>query len=270
MRLLFLGDIVGRSGRNAVTERVPELRRVLGLDFVVANVENAAGGFGATEEICHHLFDSGVDVLTSGNHIWSQREIIDFIGFEKRLLRPLNFRAAAPGRGEGLYDLADGRRVLVVNVMGQLFMDPVDDPVAAVETVLGRHGLGDGIDAIIVDVHAEATSEKMSLGHLLDGRVSLVVGSHTHVPTADMQILSHGTAYHTDAGMCGDYDSVIGMEKTVPLSRLRSGLPTGRLAPAGGEATLCGTFVETRSDGLAARIEALRVGGRLQAHVPKP
>lgn len=268
MNLLFLGDIVGRSGRNAVIERMSDLRSKLSLDFVVANVENAAGGFGTTEEICHALYESGVDVLTSGNHIWAQREILDYIDFEPRLLRPINFRAQPPGRGEGTFETRDGRHVLVVNVMTQLFMEPVNEPAAALEAVLARHTLGEDIDAIIVDVHGEATSEKMSLGHFLDGRVSLVVGTHTHVPTADTQILPNGTAFQADAGMCGDYDSVIGMEKTVPLMRLAEGLPGGRLTPASGEATVCGVFVETGSDGLAVRAEPVRVGGRLRQNLP--
>ncbi len=268
MNLLFLGDIVGRSGRKAVFEHVPQLRKDLALDFVVANCENAAGGFGVTEEICRDLFEAGIDVLTSGNHIWSQREILDYISLEERLLRPINFKSSAPGRGSGLFEAPGGRHVLVINVMGQLFMDPVDDPASAVERALDAFPLGETADAVVIDVHAEATSEKMSMGHLVDGHASLVVGSHTHVPTADAQILFNGTAYQTDAGMCGDYDSVIGMEKTVPLLRFRQGIPSGRLTPAGGEGTLCGTFVETSEDGLAKRIEPVRLGGCLSQHLP--
>ena len=269
MNLLFLGDVIGRSGRAAVHAHVPDLRRRLDLDLVIANCENAAGGFGVTEAICHEFFRDGVDVLTSGNHIWSQREIIDYIDFEPRLLRPVNFSGRAPGHGSGIFETGAGARVLVINVMGQLFMPPVDDPAAAVTALLERHRLGTDVEAIMVDVHAEATSEKMSLAQFVDGRASLVVGSHTHIPTADAQILPGGTAYQTDAGMCGDYDSVIGMEKTVPLSRFSDGMPFGRLSPAAGEATLCGTFVALNADGLAARIEPLRVGGRLSQYVPE-
>jgi len=269
MRLLFLGDIVGRAGRQAVFEHVPPLRKELALDFIIANCENAAGGFGVTEEICRDFFGVGIDVLTSGNHIWSQREIVDYIDLEDRLLRPINFRGKAPGRGMGLYAAPEGRHVLVINVMGQLFMEPVNDPAAAVADVLEAYPLGEAADAIVIDIHAEATSEKMSMGQMVDGQASLVVGSHTHIPTADGQILFNGTAYQSDAGMCGDYDSVIGMEKSVPLMRFAQGIPTGRLTPAAGEATLCGTFVETSDDGLAQRIEPVRIGGRLSQCKPR-
>ena len=268
MRVLFCGDLVGRSGREIVLQQLPELRRRLQLDFVIVNGENAAGGFGITRKICEELFEAGADVISGGNHSWDQKEALAFIDSEPRLLRPLNFPPGTPGRGAGLYT-AGQRKVLVINVMGRLFMDPLDDPFQAVEQALSRYRLGATVDAIIVDIHAEATSEKMAMGHALDGRVSLVVGTHTHVPTADAQILPGGTGYQTDAGMCGDYNSVIGMDKQVPIQRFTRKLPTERMSVAQGPGTLCGVFVETDDrSGLARRVEAVRVGERLQEQLP--
>ncbi len=273
MRILFCGDIVGRPGRAAIAGHLPGLRRDLALDFVIANGENAAGGFGITEKICQDLFEAGVDAITGGNHMWDQREALRFIDGEPRLLRPLNYPGPTPGRGAGLFTAAKGRKVLVLSAMARLFMDPLDDPFAAVERELARHRLGAGAavgaDAIVLDFHGEATSEKMAMGHFVDGRVSLCVGTHTHVPTADTMILAGGTAYQSDAGMCGDYDSVIGMEKAAPIARFTRKLPTERLSAAKGEGTLCGIFVETdEASGLARRAEPLRVGGRLSPALP--
>ncbi|MBM3548933.1 MAG: YmdB family metallophosphoesterase [Alphaproteobacteria bacterium] len=269
MKILFLGDIVGRSGRDAVLKEVPRFRKELGLDFVIANGENAAHGFGLTLSLAEQLFKAGIDCLTNGNHVWDQREFIGQIDRDPRLLRPRNYPPGAPGRGANEYALADGRRVLVINVMGRLFMDPLDDPFQAVEAELAKVRLGASVAAIVVDVHAEASSEKQAIGHMLDGRVSLVVGSHTHVPTADAQILPGGTAFQTDAGMCGDYDSVIGMHKQTPIQRFTRKLPTDKLQPADGPATICGVFVETDDrTGLARRIAPLRVGGRLSPARP--
>ncbi len=270
MRLLFCGDIVGRSGREVVIGQVPRLRERLGLDFVIANGENAAGGFGITEKICQELFAAGVDVISGGNHTWDQREAIGMIDRERRVLRPQNYPSGTPGRGAAVYDVPGGRKILVLNVMGRLFMDPLDDPFACVERELAKHRLGATVQAIVVDMHAEATSEKMAMGHFVDGRASLCVGTHTHVPTADAMILSGGTAYQTDAGMCGDYDSVIGMDKAVPLARFTRKLPTERLSAASGEGTLCAVFVETDDKtGLAKRVAPLRAGGRLSPTEPE-
>ncbi|HVM84649.1 MAG TPA: TIGR00282 family metallophosphoesterase [Candidatus Binatia bacterium] len=270
MRILFCGDLVGRSGRDVVVERLPALRADLGLDLVVANGENAAGGFGITQKICDELYKAGVDCITTGNHVWDQKETVSFIGGDPRLLRPVNFPAGTPGKGSGVYQTARGKKVLVANLMGRLFMDPLDDPFQAVEQLLKAHRMGGNVDAILIDFHGEATSEKMAMGHFLDGKVSLVVGTHTHVPTADHMLLPGGTAYQTDAGMCGDYDSVIGMEKGVPIARFTKKLPTERLSAATGPGTLCGVFVETDdATGLARRIEPVRVGGRLSQVVPK-
>jgi metallophosphoesterase (TIGR00282 family) len=264
MRILLLGDIVGRAGREAVAERMPAIRERLALDFVVANGENAAGGFGITERILSELTRSGVDVVTTGNHVWDQKETAAFIDRAPRLLRPVNFPKDTPGRGHALYEAPRGRKVLVANLMGRLFMDPLDDPFAAGEAILAETGLGRGADAVLFDFHAEATSEKMAFGHAFDGRVSAVVGTHTHVPTADAMLLEKGTAYLTDAGMCGDYDSVIGMQKTLPIQRFVRKMPTERLTAAEGPATVCGLFVETDdATGLAKRCAPLRVGGKL-------
>lgn len=268
MRLLFLGDIFGRSGRTAVVEQLPGLRQKLRLDFVVANGENAAGGFGISAAIAADLFDAGVDCITTGNHAFDQRDEIRVFDEEPRLLRPANFPAGNPGRGAGLYETESGHRVAVVHVHGQRFMAPMDDMPPAIERELNGMDLGHEADAIIVDVHAEASSEKYSVGHWLDGKVSLVCGSHTHVPTADVQIFPGGTAYQTDAGMCGDYDSVIGMEKSVPISNFLTKMRSARMQPAAGEATVCGVMVETGPDGLAIKAEALRVGGRLAQTLP--
>jgi len=272
VNILFCGDVVGRSGRIAIKTHLPELRRALSIDLAVVNAENAAHGFGITERLCGELYDAGADVLTTGNHVWDQREVIPYIGRDPRLLRPANFPAAAPGAGWRLHRLADGRAALVVNLMGRLFMDALDDPFARLEAILAEHPrLGDAIAAILVDFHGEATSEKMVMGHFADGRVSAVLGTHTHVPTADAQILPGGTAYMTDAGMCGDYDSVIGMQKESAVRRMVTKMPGERLQVAEGEATLCAVLVVTDdATGLARRIEPVRIGGRLTPAIPAP
>ena len=270
MRILYLGDIVGRAGRTAVIGQLPRLREALRADFVIVNGENAAGGFGINAKIVRQLLDAGADVITTGNHAFDQREVLTFIGTEPRLLRPVNHPAGVPGRGAGLFETDDGRRVLVVLAMGQVGMHPIlDNPFTAVANELAACPLREMADAIVIDMHAEATSEKTAMGHFCDGRASLVVGSHTHVPTADAQILPGGTAYLTDAGMCGDYDSVIGMQKDEPLHRFLHGYSRGRFEPARGEATICGVLVETdEATGLARNIAPLRLGGRLSEAWP--
>jgi len=270
LRLLYCGDVLGRSGREAVQEHVPGLREKLKLDFVVVNGENAAHGFGITAKLCADFFSYGVDVITLGNHAWDQKEIMAFIDGEPRLLRPRNYPAGTPGRGAAVYTAANGKKLMVVQVMGRLFMDPLDDPFPAVDAELSRYPLGASVQAIIVDVHAEASSEKMAMGQFADGRASLVVGSHSHIPTADAQILPKGTAYQTDAGMCGDYDSVIGMKKEPAILKFTRKLPGEKLSPAEGPGTLCGVFVETDDrTGLARRIEPVRLGGRLAPSLPQ-
>jgi metallophosphoesterase (TIGR00282 family) len=270
MRILFLGDIIGRPGREVVAAELPALRDRLKLDIVIANGENAAGGFGLTRAVANDLFACGIDVLTTANHWMDQKEILTFIRADDRVLRPLNYPKATPGRGANLYQAKNGGQILIVNVMGRVFMDPLDDPFAAVDAELAACPLRRGADAILVDVHAEASSEKMAMGHFCDGRASLVVGTHTHVPTADAQILPGGTAFQMDAGACADYDSVIGMDKEEPLQRFTTKISGGKMKPADGPATLCGVYVETTdATGLAARIEPVRVGPRLKPAIPE-
>jgi 2',3'-cyclic-nucleotide 2'-phosphodiesterase len=271
MRILMCGDVLGKSGREAILGNIESLRTRLKLDFILVNGENAAHGFGITEKMCKAFYAVGVDVITTGNHVWDQREIMNYIDSDPRLLRPINYPAGTPGAGSAVIESQDGKKVLVINPMGRLFMDPLDDPFAAVDKVLSTHTLGDDVDAIIIDIHADITSEKMGMGHFCDGRASAVVGSHSHVPTADAQILPGGTAYQTDMGMCGDYNSVIGMDKEVALGRFTKKVPTGRLEPMEGEATLCGVFVETDdTTGLAKSVEPVRLGGRLHPAMPTP
>jgi metallophosphoesterase (TIGR00282 family) len=269
MRLLFIGDIVGRAGRAVLLEYLPNLRARYKLDFVVVNGENAAGGFGITEAICDEFLGAGADCITLGNHSFDQREALVFIERQPRLLRPANYPAGTPGRGANLFETANGQRVLVMNVMGRIFMDAMDDPFAAVEREMGACPLGIGCDAFVLDVHAETTSEKMAMGHFCDGRASLVVGTHTHVPTADHQVLPSGTAYQSDAGMSGDFDSVIGMDKEEPIRRFTRKIPAGRFEPAMGPGTLCGLAVDIDdATGLARAVAPLRLGGRLQRALP--
>ncbi|WP_370209093.1 TIGR00282 family metallophosphoesterase [Pararhodobacter marinus] len=270
MRILFLGDVMGRSGRKAVAERLPALRRDWNLDFVVVNGENATSGMGLSPDHAAGLFEAGADVVTLGDHAFDQKAMLSHIDSEPRLIRAVNFSKVAPGGGARVFTLPDGRAVLVAQVMGQVFMKrPFDDPFSAIEPVLRAHPLGGRVQAIVVDVHAEATSEKMALGHWCDGRASLVVGTHTHVPTGDAQILNGGTAYLTDAGMSGDYDSVIGMQKDEPLRRFITGMARGRFEPALGEATVSGVFVETDDrTGKALSVSMVRQGGRLAPSGP--
>ncbi|MCA1298228.1 TIGR00282 family metallophosphoesterase [Stappia indica] len=269
MRLLFLGDLVGRTGRQAAIEILPSLVEKHRLDFVIVNGENAAAGFGITEEILQDVLDAGADVVTTGNHVWDQRDTLVYIERQERLLRPVNFPSGAPGRGANLFTARNGAQVLVMNAMGRVFMDSLDDPFTAVDMVLESSPLGRVADAIVIDMHAEATSEKQAMAHFADGRASLVVGTHTHVPTADHQILPGGTAYMSDAGMCGDYDSVLGMEKDEPVSRFLRKIPSGRFTPAKGTATVCGVAVEIDdATGLALDIAPLRIGGQLSQTLP--
>ncbi|MDP6352448.1 MAG: TIGR00282 family metallophosphoesterase [Alphaproteobacteria bacterium] len=269
MRLLFCGDVVGQPGRRVLFGQLPRLKRELELDFVIANGENAAGGFGITPAICEDFYQAGVDVITSGNHVWDQREIIPHLAREVRLLRPLNYPPGTAGAGAGVFAGPRGGKVLVINVMMRLFMDPLDDPYRCVDEVLAGHELGADTAAIVVDVHGEASSEKQAMGRYLDGRVSMVIGTHTHVPTSDTMIFPAGTAYQTDAGMCGDYDSVIGGDKEMWVSRFHSRLPTGRVQPAKGEGTLCAVYAELDpATGLARRAAPVILGPWLEERWP--
>src|ERR1700740_1427677 len=260
MRILFIGDIVGRSGRAVLLERLGALVQDWKLDFVAINGENAAGGFGITEAIYQEFVDAGVDVITGGNHSWDQKEALVFIERAPQLLRPINYPAGTPGRGAALMETKNGGRALIVNAMGRIFMDPLEDPFAAVERELAACPLGRGADAVIIDFHGEATSEKQAMGYFCDGRASIVVGTHTHVPTADLRILSGGTAYVTDVGMTGAFDSIIGMSKEEPLQRFLRRISSARFEPASGPATLCAIAVDTDpARGLAAPFAAGRL-----------
>jgi len=269
LRLLFLGDLVGRTGRNAAVSRLPGLISENRLDFVIVNGENAAGGFGITEEILRSVVDAGADVVTTGNHAFDQREALVFAQRQERFLRPVNFPAGTPGRGAGMFVARNGARVLVINAMGRVFMDQLDDPFTAIEKEIAACPLGEQADAIVVDFHAEATSEKQALAHYLDGRVTLIVGTHTHVPTSDYRVMAAGTAFQSDVGMCGDYDSVIGMNHEEPLRRFLQKVPGERFSPADGPATIAGIAVEIDDGtGLATAVAPLRLGGVLSEALP--
>jgi 2',3'-cyclic-nucleotide 2'-phosphodiesterase len=270
MRILFVADVVGVPGRTALEQRLGPLREELDVDVCVVNGENAADGVGLTPKLARKLLEFGADAITLGNHTWDQRETLVFIERQPRLIRPVNYPSGTPGRGANLIDTRSGARVLVVNVMGRLYMDPLDDPFGAVDRELETCPLGQVADAVIVDVHAEATSEKEAMGHHLDGRASLVVGTHTHVPTADHRVLPGGTAYMSDAGMCGDYDSVLGMQKEESIRRFLQKTPGPRMEPGLGEGTLCGIAVETdHRTGLAVRVAAVRLGPNLEETWPR-
>jgi 2',3'-cyclic-nucleotide 2'-phosphodiesterase len=268
IRLLFIGDVVGRSGRAALLEQVPLLRARWRLDFIIVNGENAAGGFGLTEAIFEDFLSVGVDAVTLGNHAFDQREALVFIERQTRLIRPANFPPGTPGRGATVVESESGALLLVVNVMGRIFMEALDDPFAAIKRELGACPLGEACHASVVDFHAEATSEKWAFGHFVDGRTSLVVGTHTHAPSADHRILAGGTGFISDVGMTGDYDSVIGMEKDEPLRRFTLHIPSGRFEPALGPATFCAVAAEIGPDGLTKAIAPVRIGGVLEPAKP--
>lgn len=269
MRFLFLGDVMGRSGRDAVSERLPGLIADHGFDFVVVNGENASHGKGLIENHYNALRDAGADIVTLGDHAFDQREALSYIEREPNLIRPLNYPPGTPGRGAMLVESRKGHRVLVVNALGRVFMPPIDDPFRAVEAAIADCPLGEVADAVIVDFHTEATSEIQAMGHYLDGRATLVIGTHTHIPTADHRVLKGGTGFMADAGMCGDFDSIIGTDTEEPLNRFITGIPGGRFTPSEGEATLCGVAVETDpATGLCAKIAPLRVGGVLAQAIP--
>jgi len=267
MKLLFCGDVVGRSGREAVLKEIPRLKEKHALDVIVLNGENSAGGFGITGTIGKSFFDAGVDIITTGNHVWRQKDVVSYISNEKRLLRPMNYsNKKLPGAGIGVHKMKDGRNFVVLHALGRLFMpDQVDCPFYAIDEVLEAVNLSNkNVAGIMLDFHGEVTSEKMAMGHFLDGRVSFVVGTHTHVPTADAMILPNGTAYQSDAGMCGDYNSVIGMDKKIPIAKFLGKLVDAKMEPAMGEATLCGCLVEISDEtGLATKIDPIRIGGVL-------
>ena len=263
MRVLFLGDIVGRTARQTVISDLAGLKSELGCDAAVVNCENAAGGFGVTPAICDDLFAAGADVLTTGNHVWDKAEISPYLQQQPRLLRPANMAREFPGKGQVIHHLPNGQRLGVINVMANLFMAQNDNMFACLEGLLDDMKLVRDADVILVDVHGEATSEKVATGLFCDGRVSCVVGTHTHIPTADTRVLAGGTAYQTDAGMCGDYRSVIGMDPEVAIGRF-TGKKSGRLSVAAGAPTLSGLVFETDDNtGLAISAQPIRRGGEL-------
>lgn len=270
MKILFLGDIVGSAARVAVVERMPKLRADWGLDFVVVNGENCTNGMGLSGDHAQALLAAGVDCLTLGDHAFDQKDMMQYCEKDTRIIRPINFAKAAPGRGMRIFEDARGRRILVAQVLGQVFMKRAfDDPFSALDGVFNTHKLGGAIQASLIDVHCEATSEKMAMGHFCDGKASVVVGTHTHVPTGDAQILPAGTAFMSDAGMCGDYNSVIGMDKAEPMRRFVTGMNKGRFTPAKGDVTLSGIYVETDDKtGKATRVKMIRDGGRLEQSHP--
>lgn len=260
MKILYCGDVVGRPGRDAIAKHLPLIKEKYKPDAIVINGENAAHGFGLTPAICRDFFALGADAITTGNHVFDQRDIVPFLDAEKRIIRPLNYPEGTVGRGYTVLEFLNGKKLLVAQVMGRVFMEALDCPVRALESVLSKYTLGVNVDAILVDVHAEATSEKISFAHYFDGKVSAVLGTHTHVPTADECILKKGTAFQCDVGMCGDCDSVLGFEEETPIARLIRKYPSERLIPSKGEGTLCATLVETDDKtGLAKSIERIKV-----------
>lgn len=269
MRIVFIGDIFGRSGREALQKHLHEIKKKLDPDVIIVNGENAANGAGITEKICKEFYEWGVDVITTGNHIWDQREIIPYIARDEKLLRPINYPEGSPGNGVIRFRTPGGQTITIVNAMCRLFMDAMDDPFAAMKKLTEQERLGQNTDAIFLDFHGETTSEKMSMAHYMDGKVSAVIGTHTHAPTADNQVLPGGTAYMSDAGMTGDYVSVIGVEKEIAMNRFVKKMPGERFRPASGEATLCGAFITTNdATGHAFRIDPIRMGGSLNQTFP--
>jgi len=262
MNLLFCGDIVGRSGRLAIANHLPILKQQLKIDFVIANADNASAGFGLNQQSSNEIFASGVDVITGGDHIWDQKDVGNLLNSHKNILRPANFPESSPGVGFNIFGIT--KKILVLHLMGQVFMKyNVDCPFAMAEKIIKNYPLGKAVDAIFVDFHAEATSEKMAMGKFLDGKITAMVGSHTHIPTNDCHIMSKGTAYQTDAGMCGDYDSVIGMDKNIPLQMFLHKRKFYKMEPANKEATLCACLIKINENGLAQSIQPIKIGGIL-------
>ncbi len=265
MKILFLGDIVGESGCFAIEKNLPDIIKNKKINFVIVNGENAAKeGVGITKEITCRLFNSGVDVITSGNHIWDQKDIIGYIDNENRLLRPYNLVDSSPGKGFGIYETKNKLKIAVLNLMGNVFMKKCDDSFEAAKKFISKYKLKIDYDFLVIDFHGEITSEKMAMGHFFDGEATLFIGTHTHVPTSDTMILNKGTAYQTDAGMCGDYNSVIGMNKNNSINRFLK-KKSEKHYPATGEASLCGSIVECDIEtGLATNINQFIYGGSLK------
>ena len=265
MRILFLGDVVGSSGCSKLVEDLPSQKKQREIDFVIVNGENAdESGVGLTQKICEKFFLSGVDVITSGNHIWDQKDIMKFIENEKRILRPKNFFEPSPGKGFEIFTTVNNFKIGVLNLIGNVFMKKSNDVFEVANQFINKFKLKKDFDFLVVDFHGEITSEKNAIGHYFDGRASLVVGTHTHIPTNDARILQNGTAYQTDAGMCGDYDSVIGMNKNNSLNRFMK-KDSLKHFPANGVSTLCGVIVECNLEtGLANKVESYIFGEQLK------
>ena len=261
---------MGPSGRKAILDNLPSLIKKKKIDFVIVNGENAADpGVGITKKNAEEFFSAGTDVITTGNHVWDQKETMNFITSEKRLLRPENLIKGSPGTGTGIFNSKNNKKVAVINLMGNIFMKKCEDVFEVAKKFIQMIKLKRDADFIIVDLHGEITSEKMAMGYFFDGKTTMVVGTHTHIPTADARILNNGTAYISDLGMCGDYDSVIGLEKTKTLERFKKKTPVGHISPASGEATLSAVFVEIDdSNGLAKSIQSIIIGGQLQSNWP--
>jgi len=269
MNILILGDIVGPSGREALTKKLPNLIKKKKLDFVIVNGENAADtGVGITKKNTEEFFAAGADVITSGNHIWDERETMEFITSEKRLLRPENLFKGSPGAGIGIFNSKNNKKVAVINLMGNIFMKKCDDAFEAAKKIIQTVKLKKDADFIIVDLHGEITSEKMAMGYFFDGKATMVVGTHTHVPTSDHRILEKGTAYQTDIGMCGDYNSVIGMNRDNSLKKFFKDPSAKKHYPALGEATISGLMVEADDEtGLSKKVEPIIVGDSLENRI---
>ncbi|MCT4575640.1 MAG: YmdB family metallophosphoesterase [Alphaproteobacteria bacterium] len=263
MKILFIGDVIGKTGRKSIVKHLPTLIKEKNIDFVIANGEHISHGYGIQEEQCKPLFEAGIDCFTGGNHTFKNRAGFHFISSDKRILRPENFPLGSIGRGFEVYE-KNGKKTLVINLIGQIYMDTYDSPFVAADKIMEKFSLGNNIDAIFVDFHAEATSEKMGIGHYLDGRVSAVAGSHTHVPTADLHIMEKGTGYITDAGMCGDYNSMIGMKTEGGLHKLISKVPNGPFEVSKGEASFVACIFETDESGLCKSVEQIKIDGFLE------
>jgi len=261
MKIIFIGDIVGRSGREAVLNNLSLLKKKFKPDVIIANAENAASGYGLTKKIANALFDQGIDAITLGNHAWDQKEMLSYIEECPKIIRAINYPLGTPGRGEYKIKLDDGRSLLVIQAMLRLFMDSLlEDPFAKVLSRLSSEFLGKTCNSILIDMHGETTSEKNAFGHYFDGKVTAILGTHTHIPTADERILDNKTAYQTDVGMTGDYNSVIGMDKESPIHGFTKGYRKERFTPAVGKAKICGTYIESNDEtGLAEHIESFQI-----------
>jgi len=266
MNILLLGDVMGPSGRKAITEKLPTIIKKKKLDFVILNGENAADpGVGITKKIAEEFFELGADVITTGNHVWDQKEAIEFIALEKRLLRPQNLAEGSPGNGFGIFESKNKKKVAVINLMGNIFMKKSEDVFQEAKKFIRMVELKKDADFIVVDMHGEITSEKMAMGYLFDGKATMVVGTHTHVPTSDHRIMEKGTAYQTDVGMCGDYNSVIGMNRDNSLKKFLKDPSATTHYPALGEATISGLMVTAdNKTGLANKVEPIILGRSLE------